>query len=180
GLFSALGLLVSDLKHDYSAPVMRRADRLDLPALAATLQRLEAEGRAALARDGLGPQDMAFQHQAELRYVGQSFELTVPLPGGAPDAETAARALESFHREHERSYGYSAPGEAVEWVNVRLTALGRIAKPGLRDWGRGGSTQAAEKARRPAYFAEGGGFVECPVYDRYLLAAGSVLEGPAI
>ena len=160
--------------------MMQRADRLDLPALAATLQRLESEGRAALARDGIGPRDMGFQHHAELRYVGQSFELTVPLPGGAPDAETVARALESFHREHERAYGYSAPAEPVEWVNVRLTALGRIAKPGLHEWSGGGSTQAADKTRRPVYFAEAGGFVACPVYDRYLLATGSVLDGPAI
>jgi N-methylhydantoinase A len=180
GLFSALGLLVSDLKHDYSAPVMQRADRLDLAALTATLQRLESEGRAVLARDGIGPQDMVFQHHAELRYVGQSFELTVPLPGGAPQADTVARALGSFHREHERAYGYSASAEPVEWVNVRLTALGRIAKPGLRDWNRGGSTQAAEKALRPVYFAESDGFVACPVYDRHLLAAGAIIEGPAI
>jgi N-methylhydantoinase A len=123
---------------------------------------------------------MLFQRQAELRYVGQSFELTVPLPGGVIEPDMAARTLEAFHREHERAYGYSAPAEPVEWVNVRLTALGRIAKPGLRDWGRGGGTQAAEKGRRPVYFAEGGGFVACPVYDRYLLAAGAVVEGPAI
>jgi N-methylhydantoinase A len=180
GLFSALGLLVSDLKHDYSAAVMRRADRLDLPGLAAALGRLEEEGRAALAREGVTPEDMAFRCQADLRYVGQSFELTVPLPGSVPGPEAVARALEHFHSEHERAYGYSAPAEPVEWVNVRLTALGRIAKPGLRDWARGGDGRAAQKATRPVYFAECQGAVACPVYDRSLLAAGSALEGPAV
>jgi N-methylhydantoinase A len=180
GLFSALGLLVSDLKHDYSAPVMRRADRLDLPALAATLARLEAEGRAALAREGVGEGDMVFQPHADLRYVGQSFELTVPLPGGVPGPDAVARVVETFHHEHERAYGYSAPAEPVEWVHVRLTTLGRIAKPGLRDWIRGGDPGASQKATRPVYFAEGKDFVACPVYDRSLLGAGAVIEGPAI
>jgi N-methylhydantoinase A len=180
GLFSALGLLVSDLKHDYSAAVMRRADRLDLTALAATLERLKAEGRTALAREGISPQDMVLQNHADLRYVGQSFELTIPLPGGVLGPETVARTLEHFHREHERAYGYNAPEEPVEWVNVRLTALGRIAKPGLRECPATGDAQAARKPSRSVYFAEAKGTVACPVYDRYLLGAGAILEGPAI
>jgi N-methylhydantoinase A len=180
GIFSARGLLVSDLKHDYSAPLMQHADRLDLPALAAALERLETEGNTALGREGVSPRDMVFQRQADLRYVGQSFELTMPLPSGEPGADWIARTLELFHREHERAYGYSAPAEAVEWVNVRLTALGRIAKPGLRDWASDSTGRTAQKASRPVYFAECRGSVACPVYDRYLLAAGAVLEGPAI
>jgi N-methylhydantoinase A len=180
GLFSAVGLLVSDLKHDYSAPVMQRADRLDPTALAATLQRLDAEGRAALADEGVGPADMVLLHHADLRYVGQSFELTVPLLASLARAEEVAGVVATFHREHERAYGYSAPAEPVEWVNVRLTAVGRIAKPGLRDWKAGGSVQAAQKATRPVYFAESKDFVPCPVFDRALLASGSVIEGPAI
>jgi N-methylhydantoinase A len=180
GLFSALGLLVTDLKHDYSAAVMRRADRLDLADLAATLSRLEAEGRAALEREGVAPEDVALQYHADLRYVGQSFELTVPLPGGVPGPEAVAAALAEFHREHERAYGHSAPAEPVEWVHVRLTALGRIAKPRLCPWGGGGDVREAQKTTRDVYFAEGQGWVACPVYDRSLLATGSSLAGPAI
>jgi N-methylhydantoinase A len=123
---------------------------------------------------------MVFQPHADLRYVGQSFELTVPVPAAVPDHETVARIVETFHREHERAYGYNAPAEPVEWVHVRLTALGRIAKPGLRNWARDGEAEAAKKASRPVYFAEAAGFVECPVYDRSLLATGAVIEGPAV
>jgi N-methylhydantoinase A len=180
GLFSALGLLVSDLKHDFSAPVLRRADRLDLPALTAALGRLEAEGRAALAREGVEPADMAFQPQAELRYAGQSFELTVPLPAGEPSPEMVSQVLELFHRAHDRAYGYSAPAEPVEWVTVRLTALGRIAKPGLREWSADDDVRAARKASRPVYFAECSGAVDCAVYERGRLPAGAVIAGPAI
>jgi N-methylhydantoinase A len=180
GLFSALGLLVSDLKHDYSASVMQRADRLDLASLTTTLHRLEADGRTALTREAVAVDDMMFQRQAELRYAGQSFELTVPLPGGVPGPDTIASSLEAFHREHERAYGYSAPAEPVEWVNVRLTAFGRIAKPRLRDWPTDGTTAAAQKTSRPVYFAECKGPAVCPIFDRNRLPAGAVIAGPAV
>jgi N-methylhydantoinase A len=174
GIFSALGLLVSDLKHDFSAPIMQRADRLESSKLIETVKKLEMEGRGALAREGIRSQDMVFQHHADLRYVGQSFELTLPFQGD--DVETR----DLFHREHERAYGYSAPAEPVEWVNIRLTVRGSIAKPKLRDWTREGSVRAAQKASRSVFFAECNGSVSCPVYDRYLLPAGTVVEGPAI
>jgi N-methylhydantoinase A len=124
---------------------------------------------------------MAFVRQADLRYVGQSFELTLPLPAGELGPEEAGRMAEAFHREHERAYGHCAPKEPVEWVSLRLTALGRIAKPRLREWPAGGSDpSAARKEVRPVYFAETGGFTDCPIYDRYRLRAGAVVAGPAV
>jgi N-methylhydantoinase A len=73
------------------------------------------------------------------------------------------------------------PDEPVECVNLRLTALGVIPKPQLRRLVPGGSdAQAARKSARPVFFAEAGGYVSCPVYDRYHLGDGCVLEGPAI
>lgn len=180
GIFSALGLLVSDLKHDFVAPLMQRDDRLDLSALFATMQRLEQDGRATLVREGVSTHDMIFQHHADLRYVGQSFELSIPLAPVIGSSDFVALTQEQFHREHERAYGYSAPEEPVEWVNVRLTALGRIAKPGLREWTRNGTRAGIPKASRPVYFAESQGFVSCPIHDRSELPTGSIIVGPAI
>jgi hypothetical protein len=106
-----------------------------------------------------------------MRYVGQSYELTIGLPDGAIDARALEDVAARFHAEHDRAYGHSAPDEPVELVNVRLTAIGRIAKPRLRELdvngGRGGP---ALKGHRLVFFAETGGFVECPIYDRYRLA----------
>ena len=103
-----------------------------------------------------------------MRYVGQSYELTVPLPAEQLDASKIDRVLEQFHIEHDRAYGYSAPTEPVEFVNLRLTAIGKIAKPRLREL-KGNNTDiaAAQKATRSVYFAESDGYVECPIYDRY-------------
>ncbi len=178
---SALGLLVTDLEHDYSATVMQRDDWLDLAAIDAARRQMEAQGRMALEREGVRPEDLAFPCQVEMRYVGQSFELAVPLPDGPVQANVAAQVLAAFHREHERAYGYCAVGEAVEWVNLRLTAVGRIAKPPARLRPQAGrDSNAAEKARRPVYFAESKDYVSCPIYDRYRLGAGMVIAGPAV
>jgi N-methylhydantoinase A len=179
GTTSALGLLVSDLKHDYAVAWRCRADRLDPAGVEAAYRNMATAGRDLLAREHVTAADMAFLRQADLRYVGQSFELTVPLPDGALDQAGAARVVELFHREHERAYGHSAPEEPVEWVSLRLTALGRIAKPRLREW-PAQRMESARKEDRPVYFAEAGGFVECPIYDRYRLRAGEEITGPAV
>ena len=105
--------------------------------------------------------------QLDVRYVGQSFELTIP---AGDDLD------ERFHREHDRTYGFSAPGEPVECVSVRLTSIGRIAKPPPRTVAAG--SMPGPKERRPVYFAEAAGYVDCPIYDRYALPAGAANVGP--
>jgi N-methylhydantoinase A len=181
GITSAMGLLVTDLKHDYSSTLIQRVDRLDPAAVEATFADLQKQGRDVLTREGIQAADVTFTREVEMRYVGQGYELAVPLPDRRLGPGEIATVLEQFHREHDRAYGYSAPGEPTEFVNLRLTALGRIAKPRLRELTLSGTdVAAAQKAPRSVYFDESGGYVECPVYDRYRLGAGSVIDGPAI
>ena len=105
----------------------------------------------------------------------------MPLPAEQLDASKIDHVLEQFHIEHDRAYGYSAPSEPVEFVNLRLTAIGKIAKPRLRELeGNNTDIAAAQKATRSVYFAESNGYVDCPIYDRYLLGPSCVLTGPAI
>lgn len=181
GIFSALGLLVTDLKHDYATTMIQRVEQLDAPAVENAFLRMEQEGRAMLAREGLTEHDMQFARQVEMRYVGQSYELALPLPNHRLDAGDLAALLAQFHREHERAYGFSAPEEPTEFVNLRLTALGRIAKPELHGLeNKATDTSAARKTWRQVYFAEAGGYVDCAIYDRYRLGAGATLDGPAV
>ena len=169
GIFSATGLLTTDLKRDTATTIMRRLDELDQSEVTATFARLEDAGRAELEQEGLGGGSIEFLRQIDLRYVGQSYELTIPEGDGL---------LERFHAEHDRTYGFSAPEEAVEVVSLRLTSIGRIAKPPVRKLEPGGA--AEPKERRPVYFAEAGDYVDCPIYDRYALAAGAAFAGPAV
>ena len=181
GTTSAMGLLVTDLKREYSRTLIQRLDQLDPQIVDEGFRRLEDQGRGELLREGTRPQDIAFLRQVELRYVGQSHELTVEAPGGGLDPQEAAALLERFHRVHDRAYGYSAPGEPVELVNLRVTAVGRIKKPRLREVSPGGTAaEAARKDSRQVYFVEAGGYVACPIYDRYRLGAGQIISGPAI
>ena len=181
GTTSAMGLLVTDLKHDYSRTLIQRVDQVDAEMVAKTYRELEVDGRGCLEREGMNPEEITFLHQVDMRYVGQSYELTIALPEGRLGAVEVARVLSQFHREHHRAYGYSASDEPVEFVNLRLSAIGKINKPQLREIGADDSfLRAAQKAIRSVYFDECAGFVECPIYDRYRLSAGFVLEGPAI
>ncbi|MBA2474607.1 MAG: hydantoinase/oxoprolinase family protein [Actinobacteria bacterium] len=171
GIFSATGLLSTDLERDTTAAMLRRVDALEASEVEEVFARLEEEGRRELAREGLATEDVSFVRRVELRYVGQSYELTVP-------AADVRAAVAGFHAEHDRAYGFSAEEEPVELVNLRLTAVGRIAKPGLPHLEPKGAPEP--RTRRPVYFAESGGYVGCPVYDRYGLGAGAELAGPAI
>jgi N-methylhydantoinase A len=178
GTTSAMGLLVTDLKHDYSTTVIQRADRLDVEMVNRLYREMEVQGREALLTEGMGHASIGFERQVDMRYVGQSYELSIPLDGDEIE-EALGRVLQRFHEEHERAYGFAAPGEPVEFVTLRLTAVGSIAKPKLRELAER-SDNVTPRAVRQVYFAEGGGFVDCPSYNRYRLAAGGLIEGPAI
>ena len=181
GTTSATGLLVTDLKQDYSLTRIQRLDRIDHDAVEAAYLNLERQGRETLEQEGVAAAAMSFLRQVDIRYVGQSYELTLQLPDRRLGAADIAGVLEQFHGEHDRAYGFNAPDEAVEFVAHRLTATGEIAKPSIREWDRGtGDLAAAQKERRQVYFAECDGYVECPIYDRYGLGVGCVVRGPAV
>ena len=181
GTTSAMGLLVTDIKHDYSVALIQRADRLDFETASESFRRMKIEGEAALSREGVGPDEMVFLYQADMRYVGQSYELTIPLPDGGLAPEKLTGVIDRFHLEHERAYGCKADDEPVEFVALRLSAIGSISRPRAREissCSRG--LAAALKPSRSVYFAESGGLVECRVYDRYQLQPDFEVRGPAI
>ena len=169
GIFSATGLLTTDLKRDSAVTIMRPLDTLDAAQAEAMFVRLEQRGREELQGEGVAAAAIECLRQTDLRYVGQSYELTIPAGEGL---------LERFHAEHDRTYGFNAPAEPVEVVSLRLTCIGRIAKPRPSRLDTGGPV--VPKQRRPVYFAEAGEYVDCPIYDRYALPAGAVLTGPVV
>ena len=181
GTTSAMGLLVTDIKHDYSVALIQQADQLDISVANAQFQRMSSEGHAALSREGVTDETTRFVKQADMRYVGQSYELTIPLPETDLDSTALDGILAQFHQEHERSYGFKAEDEPVEFVALRLSAIGVIPKPQLRKIKSGDDASTSPiKETRPVYFAETDGPVDCPIYDRYKLASEHEITGPAI
>ncbi len=169
GIFSATGLLTTDLKRDAARTVLRRVDETEPAEVDEAFAELEHAGAAELEREGIPRARVEFVRQVDLRYVGQSYELTIP---------AGDDLLERFHAEHDRTYGFAAPAEPVELVSLRLTSVGRIEKPPTRRLDSGPAPRWKE--RRPVYFAEARDYVDCPIYDRYALAAGASFPGPAI
>jgi N-methylhydantoinase A len=221
GVFSSLGLLVTELKREYTVTLLRHVDVTprasgagDTPLrpdeVEEALQLMERQGEADLAREGTIRDEMSFVRQAGLRYVGQSHELSVSLPDVVTE-RALADLVAAFHTIHERANGFSAPGEPVELVNLRVTAVGRLggksqvgvgapsARPDPKSQGSVGAEFISQQpyqsqdaglqaqdaspkshvaAVRPVYF--GGKFLDCPIYKRSQLAAGAVINGPAI
>lgn len=162
GVLSALGLAISDLRRDYVKPLLRPLDLLDEHELEAGLMELARSAQSDLDN----PECRAL---ADLRYRGQSFELSIRADEG--------RALERrFHDAHERRYGYSMPDEPIELVALRLVAAVRLAKPSL--WERPAKQAARPAGQRTANF--GGQWRGVGVYAREEMGAGSMVEGPCI
>ncbi len=122
GVLSALGMLVSDVTRDYSAAVLRRSDETGRAALAARFAPLVSRARRDLSAEGFGRRRQRLDRFVNVRYVGQSSEITVPF---------SSQYVQAFNRRHEREYGYADPARPTEVVAVRLTASGQTVKPPL-------------------------------------------------
>ncbi|MGH3097401.1 MAG: hydantoinase/oxoprolinase family protein [Streptosporangiales bacterium] len=180
GNVSAYGLLTVDVRLDYVRTQVSRQDELDRATVQAVYDDLQATADAALAREGFAPAERAFLRTADLRYAGQAFEVRVDVLDGPVDSTLVARAAEAFHAEHRRLYGYDFAADArqqVEWVNLRVTGIGPIRKPGLPEVACGVGAEAARAGSRQVYFD---GWTETPTYDRARLGAADVVAGPAV
>jgi len=180
GITSALGLLVTDLKHENSRTRINRVSNSVPSEIETILDELETLGRDALVKEGVPESEMDFERHADVRYVGQSYELSVELAPGTITQVTLDGVTADYHVAHERAYGHNAPEEPVEFVNMQVTARGEIARPNLKEVTRGTGSDGAIKETRDVYFAESDGLVPTPVFDRYRLGEGDQIAGPAI
>lgn len=181
GIASALGMLMTDIAHAFVATRRQTLSGLAPQALSALFGDFERQGEALLAQEGVEPSQRRLLRSVDLRYQGQSHELTVAVPSGVLTSQHVAALHEQFHTAHTRAYGYAAREDAIELVNVRLTAVGVSPKPRFPALPQGTPDPAAAlKGRRPVWFRESNAFQECPVFARERLRQGNVLLGPAI
>ena len=180
GLFSSFGLLFADVEHHYVRTWRRLVRRVAPAELAEAFGRMEVEALAQLAADGFTADAIRIRRSADCRYEGQSFELTVPVAGGAIDVETVAGIQEAFGREHERTYGHRAGvDEPVEVVSLRVVGLGIPDRPRVPDAlrvDRSGPGRAGGERR--VYFGPDLGWRQTPILDRPDLT--TPREGPCI
>ena len=180
GLFSARGIATADFSHDYIQSVVKPVADVAAGDIVSILDALAGRAAADLDAEGIAGERRALSPALDLRYVGQSTEIAVPLAdAGNPLPAGFAAAEERFHELHERLYSYRVPDEPIELVNVRLRAVGHVDRPPLPRIG--GRKAAAEPAGvRPVLLPDAPEVRPVPVYRRNRLAAGAALAGPAL
>jgi N-methylhydantoinase A len=178
GAFSALGLVATDLKRDYSRTLYADLTALEPGRVAGFLAEMAAKASDMLAAARIPPERRTLRRAADLRYRRQAYELTVPLADGPITRASLDALAAAFHARHHQTYGHANPAEPVQLVNIRLTAIGRLRPLKLAPSPSDGGEFRASR-QREAYFPQSG-FVPCPVYWREGLAVGATLAGPVI
>jgi N-methylhydantoinase A len=178
GILCAQGLIVSDLRETFVRTAVTPLEPERMERVAAHIDELVAEAQAWFDVEGVAEPDRVVDIVLDARYVGQNFELAVPL-GVANPLPSADEIGRRFFAEHERAYGFHNVSDPVELVNVRLTAVGRLEQPRPRVAAlrQGAMGEAAEL--RPVWFAADKP-VTTPVHDRGSLAFGDAIVGPAV
>ena len=178
GVTAAIGLLAAEVRFDIAKSHVGRLDTLDPAVATAMLDELAAQAMDVVRQSAV-TSELTVVRSADARYVGQGYELTVPVPPGRLDAAALAAVRARYDEIYAARYGYASPDEPVEIVTWKLSVAGGAPRVELAKAGpaTGGD---ARKGTRPAYFPERGGYVDTPVYDRYALAAGRTIAGPAI
>lgn len=178
GILCALGALIADVKSDFIRTVYLTLDAADArQTLAAGFGELQARARRWLEAEGLATLPWEVRLSADMRYVGQSFELEVPVAESDLDQGGTLEGLVArFHNLHLHVYGHMEKSAPVEIINLRTRVVGRMMKPALPELPEGG--RAPVPRRRPIFYR--GRTLEALVVARPELPRGYVLEGPAI
>ncbi|GAB2933947.1 hydantoinase/oxoprolinase family protein [Streptomyces mayteni] len=182
GTLCALGLLVSDIRTEFTRSFLRPAEPDALDDVNAALRDLGREATDWLAGEAADAARRSVLVAADARYPRQNFELRLALPAIELDAAALAELVADFHRQHEKSYGFAHPGSPVQLVNLRVTALGEVPRPALPRLQDGAAEPPAEAVtgHRQVDFGAADGPVPTTVYDRARLLAGNRLAGPAV
>ena len=176
-VLSAYGMLNTDIRYDFFRSYPVSLDRLDLDELRVILAELGEQGRQKLLSQGVAAEAVEIQYSADMRYLDQIYEVTVPLPDPAlPDTEFLAELTSNFHRRYEELYSYNQQDQEVRLVTLRSVAVGKLPRIAQLDQMEAGD-QAAPVGSRRVYLED---WCEAQIYAADQLPAGTEIAGPAI
>jgi N-methylhydantoinase A len=178
GLASAFGTLVADLRVDRSWTHAYRSNGLDVAHIDERFDSLTESSLEALREEGFSGTPVV-RRSISMRYMGQNYEQDVTVAPGAITESTLGDVFERFHQQHDAFYGYSIPGEIMELVHFNVSVIGQVPKVTLPELSSSSANGSGPGAHRRVHF-EGAGFIDCPIYLREALAAGTVIRGPAV
>jgi len=181
GNFSAVGLAVADIQHDYVRTIAKKQQAIRPEDLLRSYLTLEQEGIRQLKEENVRDDDIHIEWSADLRYEGQSWELNTPVERGSElGPGELQRIWVTFHNLHRKVYSYSEPGGALEVINLRVKAIGRNPDLILPKEGKAPTPLLnALKENRAVYFKDQG-FIEIPVYERDRFGPGTKIPGPCM
>jgi N-methylhydantoinase A len=180
GVASAIGMLVAPRSVEYTRSLIMKLDGLDWRLVDEAIAQLEARGRAVLREADLRDDEIVVEFSADMRYVGQGFEVTVPLDRGSHAERDAAAWRRAFNAQYEMRFGRNLDALSVEVVSWRVRVVAPASVSELRFAERDSPKGDAPLERRTAYFEECAGFVEVPVFVRSRLSGGVHITGPAL
>ena len=178
GVYSAMGLVMSDVKHDYIRSRLVNLTRITEDEINTVFAELAAQARTDLTGEEFPADRISVEYAIDMRYAGQGYEMTLPCPHPLKPGDLAT-LRRVFDEEHRKSFGHTAPSEPVEIVSWRLRGVGRVPPVTLPKYEVAGlRLDAAVREVRKARFQ--GKMLECPVYQRERLDVGVSFAGPAI
>jgi N-methylhydantoinase A len=176
GQFSAYGFILADARVDRQRTTQLTSKRFDPARATQVMEELVGDCIAELEAQGY-TRDIRITRALEMRYLGQNYELELPLDFARFSVETTEELWQAFHDAHKARFGFSIPGEIIEIVNYLATAVSLTPKPELRPIAQATGAPVAV-ARRAVGFPDGR--LELPIYRRDQLAAGHLIDGPAV
>jgi N-methylhydantoinase A len=178
GVYSAMGLVMSDVTHDYIRSRLVNAARISEDEVNVIFAELATRARADLVDESFPPDSIGIEYALDMRYAGQGYEMTVPCPYPLKAGELAS-LRKTFDEEHRKRFGHTAPNEPVEIVSWRLRGIGHVPPVELPKYEPTGMrlSDAVREIRKARF---NGGMLECPVYQRERLDVGVSFAGPAI
>ncbi len=182
GITSAMGLLTTDLKYDTIRTQFQVSGSVDLTRLNTDLTEMERQLTQQFAADHLDTKSISFQRDGDLRYVGQGYELKIPLPAGTVTPEGLKGVWDKFNEAHRREYGHNFPENSIEIVNIRVMGIGPMPKLEKLTAPEGGDLASALVRTGQCMFRVGGELrpFETAYYRRPQLPVGQEFKGPAI
>lgn len=186
-VFSAWGMLLTDIRRDYTLTELGPLAAAAAPAMRATFEAMQGRARGDFEAQAMNAAELRFSHFLDLRYAGQEHTVKVALDGALPATATLATATaaiaaiaERFHADHEARYTFRLPGTAIEVVNFHLVAQVHVVKP--KPQLRQPSVRQASDVRlgQREVFFEHHGWLPATVYDGARLEPGMTLSGPAV
>jgi N-methylhydantoinase A len=183
GITSAVGLLTTDLKYDFVKTELLLSTDNPAARLLSDMRDLEGAAREQLLKDGLSEDRTRFSRSLDLRYLGQGYELRIPITGPDFEDNSGERVWAEFHERHRTEYDHCFPQNPIEIVNLRVTGLGVMPRlPDNLEWNSTAKLEDAWLNTGETYFRMKGTLqkLRTEFYDRMRVPAGAMIHGPAV